>query len=763
MPRKIVKSKYFFEEDFVESLAEVPIEKVEDWGPNSELKTVGKPVSRIDGYNKTSGSAKYTFDIILPNMTHAKTLRCTLPHANIKRIDTSEAKKIKGVLAIHTHENTPKIPWYGSLSFLFDSRLRYEGDEVACVVAETEKIAEDALKLIKVEYEELPFVSDAGEAMKDDAPKVYDSGNVQRGRPQVSEKGEINRGFSEADEIVEDTFDTQVEVHNPMEGHCSVANWDGKRLTVWDSTQGIFSIRDGIAGALNIPSSKVRVIKKYMGGGFGSKLTTGKYSVMAALLAKEIGRPVKLTLDRKEVNLAVGNRPDSVQKLKLGAKKDGTLTAMSHYSYGAAGAFPSGAGCSAPFRTLYKCPNVRTEEYTVFINAGAGRPFRAPGYVQGTFAFEAMIDDLAEKISMDPLEFRVKNYADVDPASNRPYTSKVLKEAYKRGAEAIGWHNRRPAGTTSGLIKKGIGVATQIWGGGGGPPAYAILKLNRDGSVHVIPGSQDNGCGTYTFVAQVASEVLEIPMERIQVTLGDTAVCPYGPSSGGSVTAPSISPAVRDAAENMKAKLMSGAAALLELPEDSLQYKNGEITSQNDPSKKMTIQNIVRRMRERVLVTTGARNANPSGYDVKTFGAQFAKVEVDTETGKVTVKKIVAANDIGRVLNKKTMENQFHGGIVQGLGFALMEERLIDDYTGKVLTTNLHDYKVPTIKDIPEIEVIIPSEGDSLLSNTGVKGCGEPAMIPTPGAIGNAVYNAIGVRIKSLPITPDKVLMALNG
>lgn len=763
MPRKIVKSKYFFEEDLVETLAEVSTEKVKDWGPNAELNTVGKPVSRIDGYDKSSGSAKYTFDIILPNIAHAKTLRCPLPHANIKSIDTSEAKKLKGVLAIITHENSPKIPWYYGMSFLFDPRLRFEGDEVACIAAETEKIAEDAVKLIKVEYEELPFVVEAGEAMQEDAPKIFESGNVLRGQPQITERGDIEKGFAEADEIVEDTFDTQVEVHNPLEGHCSVANWDGNSLTIWDSTQGVFTVRDTVASSLKMPTSKVRVIKKYMGGGFGSKLVAGKYTVMAALLAKEIGRPVKLTLNRKEQNLAVGNRPDSVQKLKLGAKKDGTLTAMNHYSYGASGAYPSGAGCSWPLRTLYKCANVRTEEYTVFINAGPGRPFRAPGYVQGIFAFEAIIDDLAEKISMDPLEFRLKNYTEVDPASNNPYTSKVLRECYQQGAEAFGWKNRHTAGADSGIIKKGMGMASQIWWGGGGPPAYAILKLNRDGSIHVLTGTQDLGTGTYTFVAQIASEVLEVPMNKIQVTLGDTAACPYGPTSGGSVTAPSISPAVRDAAEKMKTKLMSGAAALLELPEDVLQYSKGEIISKNDPEKKITIQDVVRRINERVLVATGARNVNPEGYEMKSFGVQFAEVEVDTETGEVKVKRVVAAHDIGRVLNKKTLENQFHGGIIQGISFALMEERILDDYTGKVLTTNLHDYKIPTVKDIPEIEVIIPSEGDSLLSNTGVKGCGEPAMIPTPGAIGNAVYNAIGVRIKSLPITPDKVLMALNG
>ena len=762
MPRKIVKSRFFFEEDFVESLAEVPEKPPKPWGSRAGLKVVGKKVPRIDGYDKVSGTAVFAFDVILPNMTFAKTLRCPLPHARIRSIDTSGAEKMAGVLAVLTFKNAPKIPWYGT-SYLFDPHLRYEGDEVACVVAESETIAWEALRKIRVDYEELPFVVDAGEAMKPDAPKLYGSGNIQGGKPSVYERGDVQKGFAGADLVFEDTFSTQVVIHNPTEVHGSVVNWDGDRLTVWDSTQGVFSVRDAVARALRIPASHVRVIKKYMGGGFGSKLEAGKYTVMAALLARKIGRPVKIALNRREMNLAVGNRPDSVQKLKIGVKKDGTLVAMTHTSYGAAGAYPSSARCSWPFRTLYKCPNVRAEEYTVFINAGRGRPFRAPGHVQGVFALDSMMDEVAEKLGMDPLEFRLKNYAEVDPVSGRPYTSKRLRECYKRGAAAIGWGRRqKPPGSAPGPVKRGIGMASQIWWGGGGPPCYATLKLNRDGSVRVITGSQDLGTGTYTIVAQVAAEVLEIPLEKISVVLGDTAVAPYAGSSGGSTTAASVTPAVRDAAERMKQKLLSGAAAILEIPEAELEYGRGHVWSRRDPDRKLSVPQIVRRMRERVLITVGAREANPSGYAINTFGAQFAEVEVDTETGRVRVLKIVAAHDVGRIVNPLTAQNQFHGGILQGLSYALMEERILDRNTGKMVNPNLHDYKLPTVMDTPEIEVIIVSDADPKVNSVGVKGIGEPAIIPTAGAIANAVYNAIGVRIKSLPITPDKVLNALS-
>lgn len=304
-------------------------------------------------------------------------------------------------------------------------------------------------------------------------------------------------------------------------------------------------------------------------------------------------------------------------------------------------------------------------------------------------------------------------------------------------------------------------MATQIWWGGGGPPAQATLKLNRDGSANILCGTQDLGTGTYTFIAQIVAEVLEIPIEQIDVTIGDTKTCPYAPGSGGSTTAPSVSPAVRDAAEQMKQKLLEYAAVISEQPQTELIYRDGTVYGK-DETNKMPINDIMRKVRERVLVTTGYRAANPEGMAVQTFGAQFADVEVDTDTGKIKVNKIVAAHDIGRILNRKLLENQFHGGVIQGMSFALMDERIIDHNTGKVLTTNLHDYKIPTIADIPEIEVIIASDTDPKISSTGVKGIGEPAIIPTAGAIANAVYNAIGVQVKDLPMTPDKVLSALE-
>ncbi len=763
MSRKIIKVDEKIDGLEFKRIAEVSEEKIEAWPDNDKLRYVGKPLPRYDGYDKVSGTAVYTFDKVLPRMAHAVILRSPYPHARIKNIDTSAAEKSEGVFAVISHKNCPEIKWYGESSLLFDPHVRYEGDEVAAVLAENEILARSAIKKIKVDYEELPFVVDPEKAMKEDAPKIHEKGNISRGPADNASRGDYEKAEKEADVIVEGTFKTPIAIHNPTEVHCSVVNWDGDNLDVWDSTQGIYSVRDTVAYSLGVPTEKVRVIKKYMGGGFGSKLEAGKYTVIAALLAKRTGLPVKITLDRKEMNLAVGNRPDSIQKLKAAANKAGKLLGLYHHSIGQVGAYDGGAGCAWPLRTLYQCDNVKVEEYSVMTNAGNERPFRAPGHVQGAFALEAIMDELAEKLNMDPLELRKLNYAPKDQVWGPKYTSKMLIEAYDQGAEKFGWKKKfRPPASDKGHIKRGVGLASQIWWGGGTPPAGVILKLNRDGSVRLIAGTQDIGGGTYTWMAQIAAEVLEISPDKIEVILGDTATGPQCPVSGGSLTAPSVSPAVREAAENMKKALLNAASVHLDTPADKLVYKNGVISINSEDEKKLGISEIMGKMHESTLVTTGARNANPDGYIAQTFGVQFAEVEVDTLTGEIKVLNITAAYDTGRVLNKMTYENQVEGGIMMGLGFALTEERVLDEYTGKVVNGNMHDYKMPTIIDTPdEINVISVNPGDDLLSNTGVKGVGEPAMIPAAAAIGNAVYNAIGVRINELPITPDKVISAL--
>jgi len=759
---KFIRSKYFLEEGEVEQLAQVPS------GGNPTVKkskaddgVFGAPVKRYDGYDKVSGTARYTFDVQFPDMLHARTLRSPHPHAKILSIDTSRAEALPGVEAIIHHGNVPEIPWYGN-SRLFDPHLRYVGDEIAVVAAVDERTADEALKLIDVEYEVLPFAVDAEKVLEKGAPVFHESG-VLAYNPWIYERGSVLEGFKEAEVIVEETFRTQVAVHNPTEAHISVAKWDGDRLTVWDSTQGIYSVQERISEALRIPASSVQVFCPTMGGGFGSKLEGGKYTVMAALLAQRTGHPVRLGMDRKEMNLVVGNRPNSVQKLRVGAKRDGTLTAMELTAFGTNGAYPGWAGCNFPLIGTYKCPNVKTDMSSVYTNLGRSRPFRAPGRPQGTFAMDSILDDLAAKLEIDPLELRLKNYAEIDQYSNQPYTSKKLREAYLQGAKQFGWTEKwRPAGTDSGPVKRGVGLASQIWSGGGGPPAGVTVKLNVDGSADVIAGSQDLGTGTYTFLSQVVAEGLDIPVENIRVILGDTATGPKCPVSGGSLTAPSLSPAAWDAANQIREVLLDGAAAVWEVDKKRIAYSKGLFTVPEDDTKRATLPEMIDAIGMGTIVRTGYRAKNVEGYTAQSFGVQFAEVEVDTRTGKIRVLKILAAHDIGRTLNRRLLENQFHGGIIQGLSFALMEERIVDEESGRVLSTNLHDYKLPTIKDVPEIEVlIVENDNDTKVNSMSVKGIGEPPIIPTAGAIANAVFNATGVRVKELPMTPDRVLMAL--
>ncbi|MGB7624387.1 MAG: xanthine dehydrogenase family protein molybdopterin-binding subunit [Terriglobia bacterium] len=764
MPKK-VKTTVEFEGRVSEILVDVPDIETPLWGNDAELDIVGHPVPRVDADQRVTGAAKYTSDILLPHMLYARILRSPHPHALVKGIDASQADKLPGVKAVVSALNTEAIRWHGSSS-LFDKTVRLAGDEVAAVAAVDEETAADALKLIRVDYETLPFVTDMEEAMKDNAPKLWPSGNLVGGKPSIYERGSVSKGFAEADLVIEETFRTQTELHTCLEPHGSVAAWEGDKLTVWDSTQAVFNVRDALAAALGIPSNHVRVIKQYMGGGFGSKLELGKYTVIAALLARQTRRPVKLMLTREEEQMNTGNRPATLQHVKVGVKKEGTLTAIELKSINANGAYLGGAGCGAPYREMYLCPNVRTEEYAVYVNTGRSRPARAPGHVQGTFGLESMMDLVANRIGMDPLEFRKKNYATVNQgqANPKPYSAKRLDQLYEEGAKKIGWWNRdkrKEAGGSSSK-KRGMGMASQIWGGGGGPPAYALVKINRDGSVNVFSGTQDLGTGTKTIISQIAAEELGIALADVAVDLGDTETCPFSGSSGGSTTAASVGPAVRTAAADARLQLFEYAALELKVKPEELTSRRGKIFTKENPAKSIDFKEAARKAGNNMIIGKGFRGPNPEGYSLNTFGAHFAEVEVDTETGRVTVTRHVAAHHSGRPFNPMTMTSQIEGGVIQSMGYALSEQRVIDPASGIPLNMNMEDYKPMTALDTPAIEPVLLTEVDEHCNTLGGKGIGEPPRIPAAAAIANAVTHAIGVHIKELPITPDKVLAALK-
>jgi xanthine dehydrogenase YagR molybdenum-binding subunit len=495
--------------------------------PWKKTQVIGKPMPRVDAYERVSGSAIYPSDTSLPDMLYGAILRCPHAHAKVLDIDAREAEKMPGVrVVIKGDTNGASVEWPYQRGFktkLFEPHCRHEGEEVAAVAAETPYQAWDAIKAIKVKYEILPFVADERKALESGAPAIHEGGN-RSGEDQTYERGNVEKGFAEADVVLEETYRTESELHTPMELHGCVANWDGDRLTVWESTQGVYGVQARVAEVLGLPLAHVRVIGPYMGGGFGSKLQAGKYTIIAALLSKKTARPVKVFLTREETFLCVGNRPPSNMTLKAGVKKDGTLTALEFSCIGTGGAYPAGGTSLVDWlvRDLYQCPNVRTKLTDVYINAGPSRPCRAPGHPQGAWALEQMIDALAEAIKTDPVELRLKNIPLYSQAreGNPPYTSTGLKECLKEGAKSFGWKEAlkkaSEANARGGSLRRGVGMASGLWvAGGGGPPSTILIKLFSDGSVNLNMGASDIGTGTKTVMAMVVSEELGVPMKKI--------------------------------------------------------------------------------------------------------------------------------------------------------------------------------------------------------------------------------------------------------
>jgi xanthine dehydrogenase YagR molybdenum-binding subunit len=527
----------------------------------------------------------------------------------------------------------------------------------------------------------------------------------------------------------------------------------------------VWEVREQVAENLELPEHHVRVIKEYMGGGFGSKQIPWKHTVIAALLSKRTGRPVQLMLDREAENLAVGHRNATRHRVHLGAKRDGTLTAVcaditmdvGAYSVGGEGSLVSGM-----YQRLYACPNVRTEQVGVHTHLGPSVAFRAPGYVEGAFALESAMDELARALDMDPLALRLRNYAEVDQKKEQPYsTPDSLRRCYERMAETFGWGNLQTP-SAQGPVRRGIGLAAHDWGGAGFPPAYAWVKLNRDGTADVVTATQDIGTGTRTSLAQIAAETLGLPLEQVSVHLGDTANGPYAPVSAGSATLPTLGPVVHMAAMEARQRLLEAAAALLEEAPTDLHVCQGIIRCEQQPELAVSVSDLTARLAPHMIQGWGSRHDNPQDQSVRTFGVQGAEVEVDTETGEVTLIRLVAAHDCGRIVNPLLVDSQVAGGVIQGIGFALSETRVVDAKHGIVLNANLEEYKVPTVADIPPITHAQVNLVDPAANAIGAKGIGEPPIVPTAPAIANAIFDAVGLRIRHAPLTRARLVAALS-
>ncbi|HUO09376.1 MAG TPA: xanthine dehydrogenase family protein molybdopterin-binding subunit [Phycisphaerae bacterium] len=692
------------------------------WGPKDKHKFINQRVPRPDAPAKTTGTAKYTYDISVPGMLHGMFLGSPHAHARIKSIDTSAATKLPGVRAVLT------IP----------GEIKYEGQPIAAIAAETIEAAADAIKAIVVDYDVLKHVVTIDDALKPDGVKLFPGG-----RPKSrGNEAAVDEAFAGCDAVIEAEYRTRIWHHCCLESHGVVVDYSGgNNATIYASTQGTFTIPNEAARELGLDVADVKAVVHHMGGGFGSKFGPGITGLWAIRLSKQTKTPVKMMLTRRDEFLTSGNGPGSLQKFKAGVKKDGTLVAFKAEQHAQGGIGNSGLAAQ-PYQ--YKAGTVFTTQTNIYTNEDASCPMRAPGHPQACFAMESLMDELAEKINMDPIEFRKKN---------------TTEEAWHRqldvGAERIGWSKRNmKAGADSGPLKRGFGCGIGAWGGGGHRQCVVTVNVYSDGRVTVESGTQDLGTGTRGYVRGIVAEELGLNYDDVLEEIGESTFGNAN-SSGGSTTAASLAPAVKDAAVNARVELAKRVAPLLGLkPDDYNQIALGNRQVFGN-GKTLKWEEACKAVPSAGLSVRGEWKAGLSGNGA--HGASFAEVEVDTETGHIRVVRMCHVQDGGLILNRLTAESQINGGMIQSIGGALYEARFMDSDLGVMLNPGFNDYKLIGTMEIPELIPVI-DDGDE---RNVVIGIAEPANIPGIGAIANAVYNACGVRIRELPITPDQILNGL--
>ena len=745
----------------------IPLDEPPALARNAELAVIGKPVPRMNARAKVTGATRFTVDIDLPGMLHGRILRSQWPHARIRSVDLSAAALQPEVRAATTIVRAGD-PTRGV--------VRYVGAPIAAIAATSMAAAQEAIALIQIDAQPLPFVVDMDAARSPSAAIVHDEASAPDGHPSgwpspaglpiegnvrgpaASSRGDAAQGFADAEIVVEGEYRTQTQTHCCLEPHAIVADWGADGLTVYISTQFTAGVREELAEEFGLPLERVRVVVDGMGGGFGSKSSLGNYGRIAVALSRHAGAPVRISLDRREEQMDAGNRPETWQRLRIGARRDGTLTAISLQSYGSAGV-AVGAGVGNFAQGLYACPNFTSAQYDVFINAGPGCAMRGPGNTPGAFAMEQAIDELAERLGLDPLALRDR----IDP-------SPVRREERRLGALRIGWARRRAAGADRGPVKRGLGVAQSLWSANVHTRSSCEVRVNRDGAIEILSGVQDIGTGVGTVMAQTVAEVFGLRAEDIVVRIGDT-VFPPGPPSYGSRTTASITPPARVAAWRALQALLREAALILNAGADDLVAREGRIAVRGEPSRSLDVREAAMRMSVDRISATASRSDDYGGFRRRMpdaaiaqqdlGGVQFAEVAVDTETGIVRVERVVAAHDCGRPMNPLLIESQVQGGVLMGLSYALYEERILDSATGRMVNANLEEYKLAGPRETPAIEVLL-LENYLANSATDAYGVAEPSTIPTAPAIANAIYNAIGVRLRTLPMTPAAILGALG-
>lgn len=738
------------------------------WPPGTQLETAGTRTPRREAPAKVTGGAVYSSDVRLPGQLYTAIARCPHPHARIRSIDTERARRQPGVVAVIAgEEGSEGVTWYEEAVPLFSPVARFAGDEVAAVAATSLEAARDAVRLLEVGYDLLPHVVDLDGAEEAGAPSVHGTPANRTTDPRVDTRGDVDAALASAPIVIEHTYRTPTAVHNALETHGAVAWWQPERLTIWASTQGVTQVAQMTAEALGLDQSQVRVITEHVGGGFGAKQVPWKDVAIAALLSRRTGRPVRCAYDRYGENVAAGKRGATRQRVRLGADADGCLLAIDAELTGDSGAYQTAGEAAAlwgPYQGLYRCENVRTSVTYVYTNTGPAVAFRAPGYVEAAFALESAMDELARRVGVDPIELRRRNHTGMDQQEGKPWSSPdSLPLIYDRISALAGW-DRRPRNpgdpAADGGVRHGWGFAASDWlAGKPHPPGYASVELRADGSAEAVTTVQDIGTGTRTMLAQVAAEELQLPVDEVRVTVGDTAAGPPSPTSSGSATTPTMAPAVRAAAADARRQLVEAAADQLGCTPDEVTLDHGKLVAADGASR--TVAEVVEGMSPAAVHGWGELVAGDDSVSVRTFGAAVAEVSVDTGTGEVRVTRVVSVPDCGRVLNPTLVASQVIGGVTQGIGFALTESQLLDADLGLPVNDSLEDYLVPTVADICPIEAVPLDRPDTGANQIGVKGIGEPPMIPVAPAIANAVFDAIGIRFLELPLTRRRVLDAL--
>jgi 4-hydroxybenzoyl-CoA reductase alpha subunit len=754
---------------------------------DDEFSVIGKSYPRLEGIEKVTGATRFLTDMELPGMLHGKVLRSSYPHARIISINTEKAEKLSGVKGVITAEDTPKIPYcliprVANKLPLEDKKVRYTGDEVAAVAAETEGIATEALDLIEVVYEELPTISDSEEAMKPDAPLLYEEEGTNIAEHFHKEYGDVEKGFQESDIILEDRFETSPVTPCCMEPRSCLASFDGSgRLTLIANTQAPFSLRLELSKVIPLPLKKIRIIKLPIGSAFGSRFGMDPIDPICVFLSRKTGRPVKIVNTREEEFVTSRYRYRMVIHLKTGAKKDGTLVAREAkvitdnggYNYQG---YTITAGLCQKLTFVYKIPNIKFDGYVVYTNNVYGGAFRGYGNPQITFAAESHIDMIAEKLGMDVLDLSLKNI--VEPGyktvSNCHITSCGLRDCMTQAADSAGWRRKRRKGG-----RRGIGMASMQHVGGGIKAFFgnncnfssATIKVNEDGTVNLMSGSSDIGQGSDTVLAQIAAEELGIRFEDVRIITADTDVTSMCLGTWGDRVTFIGGLAVQNAARDAKKQLLELASEVLEANTDDLESREGRVFVKGSSEKAISIAELAwvsYFSKSKPILGRGFYEDPISIPDPETgygggptysFATQVAEVEVDVETGKVKVLKITSAHDLGRAINPRAVRGQIEGALAQGIGSSLYER--LEWVKGKTLNANFLDYRMLTALDMSTIKPILIESIDPN-GPFGAKGVGEPALVPTAAAIANAIYDAVGVRIKSLPITPDKILAALE-